>query len=159
MSMKYQARRFALCLTVIACLISETPASSEAAQTQQQLNDSHRKWTMKNLKDYQYTFSWSCFCPPEHNKPVTISVRNGALESIKYADGSGVVDKTKYPNYRTIEGLFDFLQDAIDRKAYRIDVSYDAKLGYPTSASIDYDQRIADEEKSFKAEGLVADAR
>jgi hypothetical protein len=137
-------------------LSSGTLAGTEPAQTQQQqLNDSRSKWVSKNIKDYQYTFNWSCFCPPEHNKAVIISVKNGSLASIKYADGSGAVDKTKYANYRTIEGLFDFLQDAINRKAYRIDVSYDAALAYPTTASIDYDQRIADEEKSFKAEGLV----
>ena len=86
-------------------------------------------------------------------------MRNGVLFNIKYADGSGPVDKTKYANYRTIEGLFEFIQEAINRKAYRIKVSYDTNLGYPISASIDYDERMADEEKSFKAEGLVADPR
>ena len=148
-------RGLATCLILMSCLVLETPACSESAQAQQQLNDNHSKWTAKNVKDYQFTFSWGCFCPPEHNKPVIISVRNGVLAGIKYADGSGAVDKSKYTNYRTIEGLFEFIQDAINRKAYRITVSYDANLGYPTTASIDYDQRIADEEKSFKAEGLV----
>ena len=143
----------------IACVGWTTFAGGEPLQTQQQLNDSKTKWASKNMKDYQYTFNWICFCTPDYNKPVVISVRNGVLSAVKYADGSGPVDKTKYPNFRTIDGLFEFLQDAINRKAYRITVSYDAKLGYPTSASIDYDQRIADEEKSFKAEGLVADAR
>jgi len=149
-------RLVVLCFTAIAGLSLGTFAISESAQTQQDLNDNHKKWISKNIKDYQYTFSWSCFCPPEHNKPVVISVRNGILSSIKYADGSGPVDKSRYANYRTVEGLFEFLQDAIDRKAYRMRVSYDASLGYPTSASIDYDERIADEEKSFKAAGLVA---
>lgn len=152
-------RRLVACLILISSLVLETSACSESAQAQQQLDDSRRKWASKNIKDYQYTFSWSCFCPPEHNKAVIISVRNGAVASIKYADGSGPVDKAKYPNYRTIEGLFEFIQDAINRKAYRITASYDSNLGYPTTGSIDYDQRIADEEKSFKAEGLVADAR
>ena len=146
-------------LIVMSCLVLETPASIDSTETQEQLNHNRSKWTSKNIKDYQYTFNWSCFCPPEHNKAVIISVRNGVLASIKYADGSGAVDKSKYPNYRTIDGLFEFVQDAINRKAYRMTVSYDTNLGYPASASIDYDQRIADEEKSFKAEGLVAAAR
>ena len=152
-------RRLVTCLILMSCFVLKTPAYVDSTETQEQLNHNHSKWTSKNIKDYQYTFNWSCFCPPEHNKAVIISVRNGVLASIKYADGSGAVDKSKYPNYRTIEGLFEFVQDAINRKAYRVTVSYDANLGYPTSASIDYDQRIADEEKSFKAEGLVADAR
>ena len=159
MKIKNRSLLLVLCLIGIACVGWTTFACGEPLQTQQQLNDSKTKWASKNMKDYQYTFNWSCFCTPDYNKPVVISVRNGVLSAVKYADGSGPVDKTKYPNFRTIDGLFEFLQDAINRKAYRITVSYDAKLGYPTSASIDYDQRIADEEKSFKAEGLVADAR
>ena len=154
MKVKNQLLLFAICSVVSTCLVPGTFAGSASAQAQQELNDRRSKWVSKNIRDYQYTFNWSCFCPPEHNKAVIISVRNGVLASIKYEDGSGAVDKTKYANYRTIDGLFEFLQDAINRKAYRITVSYDANLGYPTSASIDYDQRIADEEKSFKAADL-----
>ena len=159
MSIKKQARVLALYLLANAFLISGILAGSESAQAQQQLNDSHNKWASKNIKDYQYTFNWGCFCPPEHNKPVIILVRNGVLSGVKYADGSGAVDKAKYASYRTIEGLFEFLQDAINRKAYRIEVSYDANLGYPTLASIDYDQRVSDEEMSFKSGSLVAEVR
>ena len=158
MSIKNQARPLALCLLVSACLVSGTFACSDS-QIQQRLNDSHSKWVAKNMKDYQYTFNWACFCPPEHNKPVVVTVRNGVVSAVKYADGSGAVDKAKYSIYKTIEGLFEFLQEAINRKAYRIKVSYDATLGYPTLASIDYDQRISDEEMSFKAGSLVAEAR
>jgi hypothetical protein len=51
------------------------------------------------------------------------------------------------------------MQDAINRKAYKIEVSYDATLGYPTFASIDYNEKVSDEEMSFKAGGLIVDAR
>ncbi|HEV8486774.1 MAG TPA: DUF6174 domain-containing protein [Blastocatellia bacterium] len=149
-------------LLLVLCLVangSGTFAAGKSAQTQQQLNESHKKWVSKNIKDYQFTFDWGCFCPPEHNKPVIISVRSGVLTSVKYADGSGAVDKTKYTRYRTIEGLFEFMQDAINRKAYKIEVSYDATLGYPTFASIDYNEKVSDEEMSFKAGGLIVDAR
>ena len=158
MSIRDQGRSLALCLTVSACLLSGTLASGDS-HTQQHPNYSHNKWAAKNLKDYQYTFNWACFCPPEHNKPVVVTVRNGVVSAVKYADGSGAVDKTKYASYKTIEGLFEFLQDAINRNAYRIEVSYDATLGFPTLASIDYDQRVSDEEMSFKAGSLVAEVR
>ena len=162
MSIKNQSslkRMSVLGLIVNACLVSGTFAGNDSAQTQQQLNDSQKRWASKGTRDYQYTFNWGCFCPPEHNKSVIISVRNGVLASIKYADGSGPVDKTKYARYRTIEGLFEFIQDAINKKAYKIEVSYDANLGYPTFASIDYNEKVSDEEMSFKAAGLVADAQ
>ena len=119
MRIRNRGRSLALCLTVSACLVSGALARGDS-QAQQQLNDSRSKWAAKNLKDYQYTFNWACFCPPEHNKPVVVTVRNGVVSGVKYADGSGAVDKTKYASYRTIEGLFEFLQDATNRKAYRI---------------------------------------
>ena len=43
------------------------------------------------------------------------------------------------------------IQDAIDRKAARLTVSYDPEIGYTTSVSIDYALNIADEEFSFTA--------
>ena len=153
-------RTLVLCSIVGSCLVSGAVAGSDSAQAQQQqLNDSQKKWESKNIRDYQYTFNWGCFCPPEHNKPVIISVRNGVLASVKYADNSAPVDKSNYSRYRTIEGLFEFIQDAINKKAYKMEISYDDKLGYPTFASIDYSQLLMDEEMSFKSGGLVADPR
>ena len=56
-----------------------------------------------------------------------------------------------FPLYHTIDGLFDKIQDAIDREAVRLTVSYDPEIGYPTSVSIDYSLTIIDEEFSFTA--------
>ena len=59
-------------------------------------------------------------------------------------------DRTFYPDYLSIDGLFDLIQDAIDRSAFQISVKYHGELGYPLWAAIDYDRRIMDEEKGFQ---------
>ena len=57
-------------------------------------------------------------------------------------------------NLRTVAGLFDLIQEAIDQGAYSISVVYHPDLGYPASLGIDYDRRIADEEVGFRVSGV-----
>jgi hypothetical protein len=57
----------------------------------------------------------------------------------------------------TVEGLFDYIQAAIDKKAHAVNVVYDAELGYPTSIEVDYIERAVDDEIRFKAGHLVVE--
>jgi len=45
--------------------------------------------------------------------------------------------------------MFALIQDAIDREADKITVTYDETLGYPTAINIDYSVMMADEEQSY----------
>ena len=57
--------------------------------------------------------------------------------------------------YPTIEGLFDLVQNAIDDDAATIRTEYDPARGFLASGYFDIDERIADEELSVEARGLV----
>ena len=57
--------------------------------------------------------------------------------------------------YPGVEGLFEVVQDALDRDAHRVTVLYDPTLGYPREISIDYLEFAIDEELMLNAEGLV----
>lgn len=46
------------------------------------------------------------------------------------------------------------IQDAINRKAFSLNVRYSARFGYPTQIDIDYDSQIADEEKYLTIENF-----
>ena len=56
--------------------------------------------------------------------------------------------------YRTIEGLFDLLQEGIDENAHTISAHYHSELGYPVKASIDYEEDSVDEELGFEIDSL-----
>ena len=56
----------------------------------------------------------------------------------------------------SVEGLFDVVRKAIDSKAARIDVQYDAVNGHPLSISIDQNAQIADEEQYLTASEFVS---
>jgi hypothetical protein len=55
-----------------------------------------------------------------------------------------------------VDGLFDLLEDAVERRAEEMRVSWDPARRYPTRVWIDYDDRVADEELGFTAAELTA---
>ncbi|MBC1218674.1 hypothetical protein GNF10_30945 [Nostoc sp. UCD121] len=103
-------------------------------------------WNQQNISNYRYTFSNGCFCIPDARGPVVIEVRNGQTTSITSVATGQAVNPEFFQNYKTIPKLFDVIQDAINRQAYSLNVSYSPKLGYPTKIEIDYNSQIADEE-------------
>lgn len=142
-----------LCLITLTLLASIAMAGGQSSPAQKYLDNNRRKWESRKIKNYQYTFNWRCYCAPDYVKPVIISVRAGAIAQVSYADG-GAIDPSNFERYQTVKGLFEIIQKAIDEKAHKIEVTYDAKSGYPTSAFIDYSANTADEEKGFEAKQL-----
>ena len=126
-------------------------AQPDVAEGAQAELDRHRTlWEANRSGDYTFEYRPVCFCPWEFVQPVEVKVRNGVVESVTYVESGESAATNGFP-YHTIDGLFDMIQDAIDREAVRLTVSYDPEIGYPTSVSIDYSLTIIDEEFSFTA--------
>ena len=129
---------------------SYDPDHKEMLERAQAELDRHRTlWEANRSGDYTFEYRPACFCPREFVQPVEVKVRNGVVESVTYVESGESPATNGFPLYHTIDGLFDKVQDAIDREAARLTVSYDPEMGYPTSVSIDYALNIADEEFSF----------
>ncbi|MBD2663379.1 hypothetical protein B6N60_03261 [Richelia sinica FACHB-800] len=111
-----------------------------------QLKVFSRLWKEKDVKNYRYRLSKSCFCAPAARGPVLIVVKDGVTTSVTSEETGQAVDPELFKQYDSVPKLFAVIQDAIDRKAASLNVKYDAKLGYPTQINIDYDTQIADEE-------------
>ena len=77
------------------------------------------------------------------------------LKGVAFADGRAG-DVPDPQRFGTVDDLFAMLQDAIDGGAVSITVEYERQLGYPTTAFIDYDALIADEEQGFAVSELTA---
>ena len=128
--------------------IAQSPASNNLnlKRLQKRLDFNRNFWNKQNISNYSYELSNSCFCIEDARGPVVIKVRNGVTTSItSVATGKDV--KEYFQSYNTIPKLFDVIQDAIKRKAFSLNVRYDARFGYPTQIDIDYNSQIADEEK------------
>ena len=109
----------------------------------------HRgRWERAGMVNYDYTGAWVCFCPEEFIATAAVSVRDGAVTSVSSAEpGIGIIPVPE--RFVPIADLFELLQGAVDGGAHSIDVNYDERYAYPETFFVDYDERIADEERGF----------
>ena len=118
------------------------------------LERARQRWRAARPAEYAYTLRRSCFCGPEVTRPVQITVRNGTVVELRYADTGVLVDARWTPLFPSIDGLFTIIDDAIARRAERLDLTFDLTLGYPVEIDIDYSTRIADEEITYTVMGI-----
>jgi hypothetical protein len=88
-------------------------------------------------------------------KWATQSVAEYTFSSATYVDDGAVVAAEVVRSYKTIEGLFSAIDEAITTGAAQVYVEFDADLGVPAKVFIDQDFRIADEEASYSAGKVI----
>jgi hypothetical protein len=133
-----------------ACGLTEP--NGPHADVQARLTAARALWRSQALNDYTYVFARSCFCAPDFREPALVTVRGGTIASVVGATNGAPRDPAQF---RTIVGLFDLIQEAIDQNAATINVEFDGTRGFVASAYIDVSQRVADEEYSIEARSLI----
>jgi hypothetical protein len=130
-----------------------SPVSAGADDTDGEaaLAANRQRWAAQGAADYQFTYTRGCFCPPQYRGPFDVTVRGGAVTDVVYR-GEGEPADRALSEFQTVEDLFDLIAEAYDRKAARVDVTYDAATGQPSDVYIDYDEQMADEEIGFTVE-------
>lgn len=130
-------------------------ACGDATGPAAELSLNRRKWITRRPASYTSEFQRLCFCRPEAVGPVRITAQGGGVQTVVSSAGDPIPPADVDAYFRvTIDSLFDILQDAARQPADHITVTYDARLGYPTEAFIDYEVGTADEELGFRAELL-----
>jgi hypothetical protein len=125
------------------------------AELRAEITAQREKWAARRIVDYQLTLSRLCFCAPEGAGLVVLSVLDDQpVEWLYFLSGDPVAAEWQ-PVFPTVQGLFDFLDDAIDRGAEDIEVAFDPDLGLPTSIRVDYRLAAADEEIGYEVEKLL----
>jgi hypothetical protein len=125
------------------------------AELRSELSVQRERWMAQHIDDYQLTLSRSCFCAPEGAGLVVLTVLDGQPVEWLYFLSGDPVDAAWQPVFPTVDGVFDFLEEAIDRGADAIEVTFDPVLGLPTSLHVDYRAGLADEEIGYELEKLV----
>jgi hypothetical protein len=141
--------------TALAACASTTPSPDGDATgdtTREALDAARARWEAAGLDGYRFTFGNSCFCPEDVRGPFTLTVRDGAIEEVLYGGSPVPADPQRH---LTVEALFDHLEAAFDRGADLVRVTYDAELGYPVSAYVDYEAMATDEEDRFEVSALT----
>ena len=88
-------------------------------------------WERRGLVNYDYTGAWVCVtCDEFYVATAAVSVRDGAVTSVSSADPNIAVIPVP-ERFIPIAGLFELLQDAVDRGAHSIDVNYNERVLLP----------------------------
>jgi hypothetical protein len=109
------------------------------------LEAARRQWRAQNLHTYAFTLQRTCFCANVH--PLYVLVLSDTVAGVLDFETGTMVDRQFG---ETVEGLFTFVQNAIDRPAQLIRVKYDAAKGFPTEIDYDGEARIADDEIVYR---------
>lgn len=107
------------------------------------------RWRQSGLHTYSLALTRSCFCGQDAVGLVTITVRDGVVQSRIYADGSPVPEDL-YDAFPDVPGLFDLIGDAL-RDDGDVNVNYHPVLGAPTQAAIDFYPGAIDDEVYYSA--------
>lgn len=113
------------------------------------LENARERWREQGYSDYRLTLTHDCFCGFEGRGPVVVVVRFGEVVSRTYQETGEPVAEDFAPFFPDVEGLFEFVEDAIERDAVSIRAEFHPELGYPTIVAVDYAVNIADEERGY----------
>ena len=128
--------RLTTLLLLGACTSPTTPEND--------LADYRTLWEAQRLTDYTFDVSRVCYC--QFMGDVRVTVQGGVITGV--TELASVVARDP-ETFRTIDGLFDLVQDAYDRDAHEVQVDFDPDRGYPTRIWIDYVEMMMDEEMGF----------
>jgi hypothetical protein len=116
-----------------------------------ELTAARQKWASAAMASYEYTFQASCFCEEAFRQPVTFRVVEG-----RGVLTNAVPDRVRqlFERYDTFEKLFEFVEMALERRAFKTSVRYDRDRGYPSVVDVDYRELAKDDEMRFTVTGF-----
>jgi hypothetical protein len=142
-------RVLCLCVLLAGCLPTGPSDWDELRRSQE-------RWQARQPTTYAFVFQRSCGeCLPEATVPLLITVHERQIRSVVNQQTGEPVSAEVYQPKR-IEDLFAIVEAVLEQGAYRMSVSYDRNLGYPTSIFINYDRQMVDDEIGYSARELHA---
>lgn len=122
--------------------------SGQYGVEQRELSRAQRIWISNDIRDYEYVLRHECFCAMG-GVNVRVTVLRDVVIAREVESTGAPVPPSLSSAYPTIDGLFAFVQDAIDHRAYRVSARYDDRYGFPTDIYVDYNRNTADEEQGY----------
>lgn len=99
------------------------------------------------LASYAYTLEQQCYCPlPAKSR---VYIENNKVFAVKDLSTNRWLDK-EISRFKTVNQLFDFIDNNISKKPDNLHVVLDKHLGFPKLVEINPRYRIADDEISFR---------
>lgn len=106
-------------------------------------------WAQKSSGNYDYLVVRKCYCLQEYTRSMWVQVRQGKVVAAAYEDTGGAVPQSVLEDLRTIDGWFAYIEKALAKPFFKLQIHYHAQLGYPQQLVADVHERIADDEQTI----------
>jgi hypothetical protein len=148
---------------LIAALLPLASCEESAGPGPLALELQRAKWDAREPVAYSFQIRVSCFCGIPSMSTVTVQVLDGMVQSRTWTDTGDEVSEELASLYPSIDGVFDRLERVARGGPDRFEVAFHEDFGFPTQASADPNEGIADEEFSIwisdYQESLMSSAR
>ncbi|MEM7415244.1 MAG: DUF6174 domain-containing protein [Gemmatimonadota bacterium] len=106
-------------------------------------------WESSAPASYSFALRHTCFCGIPVLEPVRVTVGPSGIVSQVFVSTNEPVGAELSEVWPDVDGLFSVLEDALERDAERIDVTWNTAMGYPAEIYIDFSENISDEEQGY----------
>ena len=111
-------------------------------------------WNALEIRNYQFTYTVSCFCGFVGPNPALITVQNGAVTRVEYLRGLGGQGSYLTQGYPTVDSLFAIIDRVQARDPADLDVDFDDTYHFPRTIAVDYAKNAVDDEVTYTASGF-----
>ncbi len=142
-----------LILSIITIILIS--CSSDDTSELSKNEESKEKWKSWKIENYSINEMTQCYCAGILEWKLTVI--KGKKDKVSF-DETILPGNNTYDNVlkeaKTIDNVFDFIEDFDLSKVAKFSVVYNEKYGYPTSVFIDYDSSVVDDEIEYIYQGF-----
>ena len=129
---------------------AEAYIHQDNSQILKAITGNYTLWKSQCVTDYEFTFTWSCFCDQCYTAEKLIQVTNSStIKNVSYTSNTTAKSCNGFglpSDYQTINQLFETLINyAINNNSYYMNVQFNTEYGYPVVAGIDRCQTCVDD--------------
>ena len=88
------------------------------------------------IKNYQFTVTRTYYGPEDSWRPVRVTVENGEIVDVNFADELANSAKPDKSQYMTLTEMFDYVWKHYKNNVVQLDVEYSKTHGYISSSYI-----------------------
>lgn len=111
------------------------------------------RWTAMQIRDYDFEYRLSCYCPTEALEPVRIEVRNALVDRVVSLRNGADVTQQQFVRWPTVDSLFAWTERNFDG-SYELEITYDRNFRFPARVAGDI-PRYVDDEFTRTAQNLI----
>lgn len=138
-----------LCIVVLFISGLFVGCVDEAASVEKNtIETNYEKWKSLGINDYSITQQHTCFCVHGGIKAIVI-VRGNKIVSVQDSEGNKEIKQELWQYYKTVDQLFETINNVMLNKPYSLKVEYDNIFWFPSNFFVDLNQQIADEEYGY----------